>query len=227
MQIVVAQIIPMPSFPPGLRAGLDFDKGAIALNNQIAATMTMTGVRVVDMHTNFPAGGSFDGIHPNTVGESFMANQWMQAMLQAPTLIPVSPATDAFFWEYGHACRPAGGPQPRLGLPGPGAQLPQLGTLFSVLCDNLPAARPMFLGVDVQSAAIPIVHDEANCFHLVSSSATFTNLGYTDSLGTFTWSITIPNHPSFLGFEQFWQGVAFTNTGVAALTNAAIIRTGN
>jgi hypothetical protein len=85
----------------------------------------------------------------------------------------------------------------------------------------------MFLGVDVQSAAIPIVHDEANCFHLVSSSATFTNLGYTDSLGTFTWSITIPNHPSFLGFEQFWQGVAFTNTGVAALTNAAIIRTGN
>ena len=50
------------------------------MNSEVAQFQAAgDNVSVVDLNTNFPAGGS-DGLHPNNVGYSWMANQWLSAI---------------------------------------------------------------------------------------------------------------------------------------------------
>jgi autotransporter-associated beta strand protein len=59
-----------------------------AIVDQVVADFIADGKKVslVDMNTNFPAGGLFtDGVHPNDTGFSWMALQWYDAIMEALT----------------------------------------------------------------------------------------------------------------------------------------------
>lgn len=77
IHILIAQIIPYAA-----------DTGEVTdLNNLIATFSAQTNVYVVNQFAGYNAGpDNFDGIHPNTNGESKLANKWYDALVASGEL---------------------------------------------------------------------------------------------------------------------------------------------
>ena len=73
-----------------------FNASLVTLVN--AKQATGDNIAIVDLNTNFPANGLYDGIHPNDVGYAWMAQQWFNAITAdhpvvfSPNVLPATTA---------------------------------------------------------------------------------------------------------------------------------------
>ncbi|MEJ3745784.1 cellulose binding domain-containing protein [Actinomycetes bacterium KLBMP 9797] len=100
MRILVAQIIPMDS----ARSCAECAQRVVSLNNAIPGwaagkTTAASPITVVDQWTGFStASDTYDGVHPNSAGDTKIANKWYPALTAALGNVPpptTPPATTA------------------------------------------------------------------------------------------------------------------------------------
>lgn len=229
LQIVLAKVPPLPpvivrtpelNLPPGPDiVGLDL--GILAVNQAIDGLATLPGVRIVDLHTGFdPVLHLADQVHPNALGEEFIANRIFGALTQ---VLPAPVPGSACFTEYGKG---AGNDGPTLGLV-PGTVAPLLGSSFVLAIRDLQPQAPVVLVIGLERGAVPLQGIDEFLFVDPTGHSEAMLIGQTSLGGDFDWAASVPGDAQLAGLEVYVQALAFANGGVAAATSGAILRLGN
>ena len=82
IKVLLAKVIPVDPSRAGSAFPLSHINAVNGIIDEVAATTTTatSSVHVVDLNSNFDANTMlYDGVHPNALGEAFMANGWFQA----------------------------------------------------------------------------------------------------------------------------------------------------
>lgn len=229
LEIVIAKVPPLPSvivrtpelnLPPGPDiVGLDL--GILAVNRAIHTLGSLPGVRVVDLHTGFdPVLHLADQVHPNSIGEAFIANRMFGVLSQ---ILPAPSPGSACFTEYGKG---VGGDDPTLGLV-QGTVAPQLGSTFGLAIRNLKPLAPVVLVIGLQRGAIPLDGIDEFLFVDPTGYAETNLIGQTSAGGDLDWTVQLPGDLHLAGLEIFVQALAFSDGSVATASSGAILRLGN
>ncbi|MEM7205945.1 MAG: SGNH/GDSL hydrolase family protein [Planctomycetota bacterium] len=221
--VLLAQIIPVAS-----SAGFS----VVPLNNALpalAATKTLPSspVILVDQWTGFdPDLHTYDGVHPNLLGEQKMAAEWYAA-LQA-VLVPCT----AEYAAFGNGCGGTGAPAPD--LVASGGSRPVLGTTLQLQLTVIPGGLAKAGAVGASDATalgqpLPLSLTAAGLTgcHLLVSPDLVVPLPAAGSLAT--WPLPIPNQPSLVGTWFYLQGIAVqppANPAGVVLSNGGAARIG-
>ncbi|MCU0864065.1 MAG: GDSL-type esterase/lipase family protein [Planctomycetes bacterium] len=233
IDILIARIVPLPNYPsmPGIDSTnmIPFSVGSNALNLMIDTLPSASGitdassrVRIVDMNTGFLSSYLYDAVHPNPIGESFIAQQWYNAMI-AHGMLPAASGSNACCWQQAHHCWTSTAPKPVLAPITP----PRRGTTFTVSMSGLstnPTTRAAIWSSSVENPWLQ-VHAMRNCFMMPANPMMITSMGNPIG-GTISFSFSVPSNMS-IG-EEHWQGIStdYPHTELA-ITNALIVRFGN